>query len=135
MVGSRDYLRYGCDEMTDIVARLRDFDNRCMGDNACDVEEAADEIESLRQQLAECQAREKVLRDALEYINPQSRNAALAMPSDSTALDAMKKQWQREALLEAIAVSNETAQKLGIHQPTAFMYEVVLSKMAKDLET
>ena len=95
------------------------------------------------QKLYECQAREKVRINALQiselYVPAGHEHAqvakAIALPSDSTALDAMKKQWQREALLEAIAVSNETAQKLGIHQPTAFMYEVVLSKMAKDLET
>ena len=41
---------------------------------------------------------------------------------------------QREALLEAMTVANETAQKLGFDQPTAIMYEVVLSKMVKELE-
>ena len=67
------------------------------------------EIESLRQQLAECQAREKVLRDALalswseEYVNGivarSKARDALALPSDSTALDTMLKAAKREALL------------------------------------
>ena len=84
--------------------------------------EAHDEWVSLaNQQLAECQAREKVLRDALEYwddlisyqftgsseamtamqIATDKGAAALYLQQDSTALDTMKKQWQREALLEA----------------------------------
>ena len=55
-------------------------------------------IEYLEQQLAECQAREKVLREALyncygtdedgvEYINYETIKQALTMPSDYTALD------------------------------------------------
>ena len=65
-------------------------------------------IEFLEQQLAECQAREKVLRDALEAAHPEGGvrvtrivKAALAMPSDSTALDTMLKAAKRQALLEA----------------------------------
>ena len=54
-------------------------------------------IESLRQQLAECQAREKVLR---EHFKDCKCQPMLYMPSDSTALYTLKKQWQREALLE-----------------------------------
>jgi len=70
-----------------------------------------DEIKSLRQQLAESQAREKVLREALdlswseEYVNGISARfkarEALTLPSNSTALDAMLKQAKREALIEA----------------------------------
>jgi hypothetical protein len=68
------------------------------------------EIKSLRQQLTECQAREKVLREALQYSEvaweaqrflPRADvQDALAMPYDSTTLDAMLKQAKREALLE-----------------------------------
>jgi hypothetical protein len=58
-----------------------------------------DTIGSLQRQLAECQAREKVLRDALEKWWGTSeedfeciQRQALAMPSDSTALDEAIKQ-------------------------------------------
>jgi hypothetical protein len=63
----------------------------------------------LSQQLAECQAREKVLRDALQQcaydeegvcISPDAAEA-LDMPSDSTALDQAIKQAKREILLDA----------------------------------
>ena len=73
-----------------------------------------DAYESLRQQLAECQAREKVLRDALVNENslrlgylyrkgfsiPSLANEALALPSDSTALDTMLKHAKRASLSE-----------------------------------
>ena len=66
-------------------------------------------IEYLEQQLAECQAREKVLRDGLldiddwdsATLSASGMARLLDLPSDSTALDTMKRQWQREALLEA----------------------------------
>lgn len=53
-------------------------------------------LDNTRQQLAESQAREKVLRDALEWVNSRFADVstsvvireALAMPSDSTTLDA-----------------------------------------------
>jgi hypothetical protein len=59
-----------------------------------------DENEKLRQQLTKCQAREVVLRDALNDVLANatvhfpehmiwSIESALAMPSDSTALDAL----------------------------------------------
>jgi hypothetical protein len=94
------------------------------------------EIESLRQQLAECQAREKVLRDLASEIDAtlcrnihceKSRfTEALAMPYDSTALDTMKKKWQREALLEA---ADYFAQHHDI-----IVGENTLRRMAKELE-
>ena len=104
--------------MTDIVERLRDWMTIDQTTSpASRMAEAAYEIQSLRQQLAECQAREKVLRNALQGLcnlvfHPSveadeslteivAAKAALAMPSDSTALDELKRQWQREALLEA----------------------------------
>jgi hypothetical protein len=109
--------------MTDIVERLRGFKS------TSDALKAADEIESLRQQLAdtealrvcanedanqlaheanvlakqlgECQAREKVLRDALgSAIDNRKRFELLSMPSDSTALDTILKEAKREALLD-----------------------------------
>jgi hypothetical protein len=70
-------------------------------------------IESLRQQLAECQAREKVRIDALrsrpDYPCADKEYGdwcAIAfkaeyLPSDSTALDEAIKQAKREVLLEA----------------------------------
>jgi len=68
---------------------------------------AADEIEKLRQQLAECKAREKVLRDALrealdyfqlpgQIFNITWAEEVFSMPSDSTALDAMLKKAKKE---------------------------------------
>jgi len=84
------------------------------------------------QQLAECQAREKVLRDALKEsydedglcVDPDD----FVKQDDSTALDTMKRQWQREALLEAAAwFSSE-----GI--TTANFYATrQLERMAKEL--
>jgi DNA repair exonuclease SbcCD ATPase subunit len=72
------------------------------------------ECERMKQQLAESQALVKVLRDALEaalevgshLMSASSHEAArraLAMPSDSTALDGFIKQAKSEALLEAAA--------------------------------
>jgi hypothetical protein len=66
----------------------------------------------LCRQLAECQAREKVLRDAFIEISENATSfddewcgaiadEALAIPSDSTALDQAIRQAKREALLEA----------------------------------
>jgi hypothetical protein len=72
-------------------------------------EMALESDNELRQQLSECQAREKVLRDELQMVaydeegfcmNPDAAEA-LAMPYDSTALDEAIKQAKREALLEA----------------------------------
>ena len=81
----------------------------------------AEGIRALKWQLAECQAREMIQMDALAvwdslmaYQYTGTRPAmtalqqafdkgasALAMPSDTTALDAMLKQAKREAKLEA----------------------------------
>jgi hypothetical protein len=48
-----------------------------------------DELVSLRQQLAECQAREKVLRDALEWINSRFADvSALVVIREALALSA-----------------------------------------------
>jgi len=72
------------------------------------------EIESLRHQFAECQAREKMQQDAMLAVlcdhdgvpcfsgSDGDRKViadALAMPSDSTALDAMLKQAKHEMAL------------------------------------
>ena len=98
----------------------------------------------LEQQLAECQAQGRELRFALLNRNTDKGGwlieQALNQPSDSNSNTleipdvVRQRRWQREALLEAMTVTNETAQKLGFHQPTASMYESVLSKMAKELE-
>jgi hypothetical protein len=75
---------------------------------------ASSYILSLERRLAECQARKKVLRDALEvswtekYVSGYSARKlaeeALTMPSDSTALDEAIRQAKREALLTAADV-------------------------------
>jgi hypothetical protein len=155
--------------MTDIVERLREWRMHASHKLHADLGTAADEIESLRQQLAECQAqstklservvgvgeiainsvsrdrlaecqaREKVQWNTIEtapkhevflvsdgekvsvgwwsgecFANwlPDNRQPTLwrpipeatLMPSDTTALDTLKRQWQREALLK---VANE----------------------------
>jgi hypothetical protein len=77
--------------------------------SSADIWEAKREIESLRQQLAECQAREKVLRDGLldiddwdsATLSASGMARLLDLPSDSTALDAMLKHAKSEALLKA----------------------------------
>ena len=110
------------DELAECQAERRSKDN-CVICPACNNEFVAvpvdvqEERASLRQQLAESQAREKVLRDLLEYSSYELRqytegftvhweavDAALALPFDSTALDEAIKQAKREALLE---VANE----------------------------
>ena len=100
--------------MTDIVepfypCATQKCKERCEIDDVCHSEEIClEEIASIRQQLAECQevaassqAREKVLRDALElswseqYVNGiiarSKARDALTLPFDSTALDTMLK--------------------------------------------
>jgi hypothetical protein len=118
--------------LTDIVEILRqglDEGNLTPVGEQC--REAADEIESLRQQLeaameadahlagklsvvkkqlAECLAREKVLRDfidvcielkdTLSFTISDELDKVCDLPANSTALDTLKKQWQREAYLE-----------------------------------
>ena len=74
-----------------------------------DANQLAHEANVLAKLLAECQAREVVLRDGLldiddwdsATLSASGMARLLDLPSDSTALDTMKKQWQREALLEA----------------------------------
>jgi hypothetical protein len=102
----------------------------------------------LEQQLAECQADNKRLRDALkqfaevrlsedncasfEVANKRIKNIAvkaLALPSDSTAPDALKKQWQREALIEMMVVYNQMAIS-GV----AYSFYDKLASKAKELE-
>jgi len=97
--------------MTDIVERLRSrarFDT-CISSETI-MADAADVIESLRQQLAESQVREKVRIEALTWAssvvfsdtNDDPIAQALALPSDSTALEQVKLAAKREALLGAI---------------------------------
>ena len=102
--------------------------------------------EDVSKELAECQAREKVLRDDIklasiqymgcggnllpgEIVDAMTRilNRALALPSDSTALDNLKKQWQREALLEA-------AEYVGRNLYDNKTYSDDFRRMAKELE-
>ena len=82
-----------------------------------------DELISLRQQLAECQARERVRINALQiselYVPAGHEHAqvakAIAQPSDSTALDSAIRQAKlesgREALLEASKYAAEQSQE------------------------
>jgi hypothetical protein len=55
------------------------------------------EIRQLKRQLAECQAERNKLFGELEF----ECGGPLNYKFDSNALDTLKKQWQREALLEA----------------------------------
>jgi len=95
--------------------------------------EASKEYAEVSRELAECQAREKVLRDALEWVNSRFADVstlvivrkALALPSDSTALDTMLKQAKREALLDA-------AEQMESYCGPTVYYE--LHRMAKELE-
>ena len=96
--------------------------------------EASKEYAEVSRELVECQAREKVLLDALAdakvlllngSVGKQYEhiNEALAMPSDSTALDTLLKRAKREALLDVLKL-NPDAELVSI-----------LSSMAKELET
>jgi hypothetical protein len=166
--------------MTDIVERLREgLDIGVPTPIGEQCRDAADEIESLRQQLAEleddeqkavercviaeqklaqCQAREKVLRDDMKLASIQYMgcggnllpgeiidamnsilNHTLVLSSDSTALDQAIRQAKREALLEAI---NRISRMKGQppddwHQGYAggcIDNEQILRRMAKELE-
>jgi hypothetical protein len=95
----------------------REDANKQLAECQKEVDMAYEERAMAYRELAECQAREKVLRDAGEFVirrhndgyvsfcgmpAPKTQlKAALALPSDSTALDTLKKQWQRKVLLEA----------------------------------
>jgi hypothetical protein len=94
-----------------------------------------------RDRLAECQAREKVLRDvlreALDYFqlpgqifNITWAEEVFSMPSDSTALEILKKQWQRGVLL---AAADYYQNRSGSH---AYDFDIAdeLRRMAKELE-
>ena len=150
MVGSSVHLLYGCDEMTDIVEQLRDTYPKTYPFTAQPhmVHEAADEIESLRQQLAECQAREKMRQesiddDPLSFTFLDEMDKVRDLPSGSTALDIpdviRQRRWQREALLEAADWCKEDSERLeGAHD---FDYAIgmniaedKLRSMAKELE-
>lgn len=85
-----------CNRLSILLAELED-----------DEQKAVERCVIAEQQLAECQAREKVLRDALIKISDVDINnswscqsgmakAALAMPSDSTALDEAIRQSYKE---------------------------------------
>ena len=140
--------------MTDIVER-RSKDN-CVICPDCNHEFVAvpvdvqEELASLRQQLAECKALVVALRDALDtwdqLIQFQYNGtkeamtalqkacdkgaAALALPSDSTALDIpdviRQRRWQREALLEVAEMAKR------YEWDSCYVRE--LKRMAKELE-
>jgi hypothetical protein len=100
-------------------------------------------IDRHSKQLAESQAREKVLRDALlnavstcftEYSHHKFMtdhdffvNKALALPSDSTALDSAIRQAKREALLEAADMFDDNGEYAG--------YGNELRRKADELDT
>jgi hypothetical protein len=101
-------------DMSDLVERLREEDqlnhevksNRAWREECESLRQQLEETQlraesfegsfnACEKQLAECQAREKVLHRQNEYfLIPEP-------PSDSTALDTMLKQAKRKALLEA----------------------------------
>jgi hypothetical protein len=99
-------------------------------------------ITGLKDDLAECQAREKVLRDALgvawgnkllAHEAYEIAEKALAMPSDSTALDTMLKQAKREALLEAASAVKKDADRVGSTWVSG-LHADTIRRMAKELE-
>lgn len=98
--------------------------------------EASKEYAEVSRELTECQAENNKLRGALRQSCEDHRSESMyecgmyCAESESTIKAA-----KREALLESMAVAKETAQTLGFHQLTASIYEVVLQKMAKELET
>jgi hypothetical protein len=127
--------------MDDIVERLRavgGYFDKAAFENGVSCSAVADEIESLRQQLAESQAREEVLRGGLVAIIDDAQESvdhyhaamkgyrqarhdrmdediqiardALALPFDSTALDAAIRQAKREALLDAAKLCENLSQ-------------------------
>jgi len=88
--------------MTDSVERLGYLNDAllaCGSDYSDILLNAVNEIRQIRQQLAECQAREKA--------TPKSNyekgvfNPVFESPSDSATIDTMLKQAKREALIEA----------------------------------
>jgi len=110
-----------------------------------EVDTAYEERAIAYRQLAECQARETSLRDDMKLASVQYMgcggnllpgeivaamtsilNRAMALPFDSTALDTLKKQWQREALLEAADILGRGADYE--------LYVPILYRMAKELE-
>ena len=101
--------------MTDIVERLR---SRIKWDTCVPaemvMEDAAQAIESLRQQLAECQAR--MIKTAV-------------FPIDKTLLDNLIKQATHESVLRVIA---EWEKPYGLTDGTPFIDR--LRRMAKELE-
>ena len=130
MVGSSVHLLYGCDEMTDIVepkhAALKWM---------CEMQEK--EIESLRQQIAECQAENEKLRVALRQSCEDHRSESMyecgmyCAESESTI-----KRAKREALLEAIeTLVNDEAYNIEKGYGSAYLPAInELRRMAKELE-
>jgi len=82
-------------------------------------------IAGLKDDLAECQAREKVLREIVD-LTTQVTGLKFDVESDSTALDTMLKAAKREALLDAAEYLST-----GICENDNGDY---LRKMAKELE-
>ena len=138
--------------MTDIVEELRECAKRQLAIAPTYIEKslewlAANEIESLRKQLAECQAREKVLRDALtlswseEYVNGiivrSKARDALTLPFDSTALDTMLKQAkleEREACAKVCEAIRANRPMTGAGRLIAEECAISIRNMAKELE-
>jgi hypothetical protein len=145
--------------MTDVVERLYDKNRRPMelepwyskhvsamtgeglhskADIAKELAYRDQQIESLRQQLAECQAVNKVLRDTIDaevqYQHEKydryaaELDEALDMPSDSTALDEAIRKAKRDALLEAADHFDFLSSTDGL------MGGARLRSMAKELE-
>jgi hypothetical protein len=92
--------------------------------------ESSDDLRDAYRQLAESQAMVKVLREALDTYTKNvgmygdTARDALALPSDSTALDSAIRQAKREALLEAVEIIESEGVSFGCRD---------LNRMANEL--
>jgi hypothetical protein len=101
-----------------------------------------DYAEKLEQQLAQCQARENVLRDALKESYDEDGLCVepddFVKQSDSTALDtllaAAELKGRREALLEAAEVEIGQQPEFEKYESNPAIWKAYLLRMAKELE-
>jgi hypothetical protein len=134
------------DEAISTLASEREA-NAILTQQLAECAEAAD-MGTLGQLLSECQARERAIREAaIEVVactTPINRNAELArlkkaMPLiiqsyDSTALDTLKKQWQREAFKAGYARGHNDTVEGCYNSSCDCENECADEWMAKELE-